>query len=187
MRALAEERASGRRSTPSLAYPPCRLHLAHPTPEERLLLLKHNLGNYSCAGWKPPMEWVSFAELNSLPNSLLAVPTTAGGQQGKQDPALREQRSVGLYLQRHQVLRTNAPHLVLVECSQDWSLGKGGVMCDRHGNWLTNPHCAENRKNHISQNPLQPECKYENSFSPTGPGGRSGQGSPITTQPGSES
>lgn len=86
------------------------------------------------------MEWVSFVELNSLPNSLLAVPTTVGGQQGKQDPALREQRSVGVYPRRHQVLRTNAPDLVLVECSQDWSLGKGGVMCGRHGNWLTNPH-----------------------------------------------
>lgn len=66
-------------------------------------------------------------EFNSLPNSPLAVPTIAEeAEQGKQVPALREQSSVALYPRRHQVLRTNAPDLVLVECSQGWSLGKGG-------------------------------------------------------------
>ena len=79
-------------------------------------------------------------EFHSLLNSPLAVPTIAEeAEQGKQVPALRKQSSVALDPRRHQVLRTNAPDLVLVECSQGWSLGKGGVMCGRHGNWLINP------------------------------------------------
>lgn len=53
MKALVEEKPSGNGSTPSLDHAPCHLQLAHLTREERLLLLKRNLGKFCCAGWTP--------------------------------------------------------------------------------------------------------------------------------------
>lgn len=54
-------------------------------------------------------------------------------------PSTREQRSVALYPQRHQVLRTNARSGPGRECSQDWSLGKGGRVWQTWKTRLTNP------------------------------------------------
>lgn len=48
--------------------------------------------------------------------------------------------------------------------------------------WFMNSHLVENRENHFSHIPLQPECRPGSLFSPTRPGHRSGWGSPADTQ-----
>lgn len=118
-----------------------------------------------------PIERVSLVELNSFPRGPSSYPTHCwlyqlqSEKQSKVNGAQRSEElgSVTVYPPRRQVLSTNVTRVVFVGCSQGWGLGKGWVTVNR----VINPRWAENWKNHMSQNPLQPECRHGSSFSPT--------------------
>lgn len=160
------EGSASRRSVP-LGH----VQLGHWSPEERLLLLRPNLGKYHHAGWMPPQSRTFCRAKKVVTRTLRLAPLSAAAitireaAQGERGPAHR-----GAW-ERHPVsiraLGTEHSHcppglrVVQRRLGQDWhefwvAVTIHGSSAPLIGNW--------NWKTRISHIPLQLECRHKACF-----------------------
>lgn len=124
-----EDGNEGSASRPSI--PLGHVQLGHWSPEERLLLLRPNLGKYHHAGWMPPQSRTFCRAKKVVTRTLRLAPLSAAAitireaAQGERGPAPRgawERHPVSI---RALGTEHSHAHLVFVWCSGDW--GRTGM------------------------------------------------------------